>query len=376
MTMELMEMVEGIDDWSVLGDRRKPANYERKLKEAVDLLSNARGLAPHRAKFLLQEAIVTTDFAVYFGDVLERKLVSAYKAIDPLWKPYFKARPTVPDFRKAFDFATYGGDNVLPEVDEKGEYRATQKRQVNYEIEVKKRGQQFDISWETLVNDDLNALKGTPDDYARAAANTEHSLAINEYAGDIGAHVEGVGGFLYQNLINSVAGPLTIATLETALEMMAALTSLSGMPIKNMMKFLVVPPALEMTARQILTSTQKMWTDDAGGVFRASPTANVVSQMGLTLIVEPWLQSINAGGNGLTGWYLFADPSDIATLGYAHLEGHTSPEICMKASDKVAIGGGPISPFDGDFATDNVFYRVRHIFGVASLDWRGTFHGF
>ncbi len=376
MPDELMTLVEGIDGWSVLSDQPKAPDYERRLKECVDLLSNARGLAAHRAKFFLQEAIVTTDFATYFGDVLDRKLVSAYKAIDPLWKPYFKSRPTVPDFRKAFDFATYGGDNVLPVVNEKGEYRASKKQQVNYEIEVLKRGQQFDISWETLVNDDLNALKGTPDDYARAAANTEHSLAINEYAGDIGAHVEGVGGALYQNLINSVAGPLTIATLETALEMMAALTSLSGMPLKNPMKYLVVPPALEMTAKQIITSTHKMWTDDAGGVFRASPTANVVSGMGLTLIVEPWLQSINANGAGLTGWYLFADPNDIATLGYAHLAGHENPEICMKASDKVNIGGGPISPFEGDFATDNVFYRVRHIFGVASLDWRGTFHGF
>jgi hypothetical protein len=46
----------------------------------------------------------------------------------------------------------------------------------------------------------------------------------------------------------------------------------------------------------------------------------------------------------------------------------------MKSSDKVAIGGGgEISPMDGDFATDNVIYRVRECFGANKLDWRATY---
>lgn len=47
----------------------------------------------------------------------------------------------------------------------------------------------------------------------------------------------------------------------------------------------------------------------------------------------------------------------------------------MKASDKVTIGGGAINPMSGDFATDNVFYRVRHCFGICELDWRATYGG-
>ena len=47
----------------------------------------------------------------------------------------------------------------------------------------------------------------------------------------------------------------------------------------------------------------------------------------------------------------------------------------MKASDKVSIGGGPVSPFAGDFATDNVFYRVRSVFGGTALDWRASYMG-
>ena len=47
----------------------------------------------------------------------------------------------------------------------------------------------------------------------------------------------------------------------------------------------------------------------------------------------------------------------------------------MKASDKVTVGGGAINPMSGDFATDNVFYRVRHVFGIVELDWRATYGG-
>jgi len=47
----------------------------------------------------------------------------------------------------------------------------------------------------------------------------------------------------------------------------------------------------------------------------------------------------------------------------------------MKASDKVTVGGGAIGPMSGDFATDNVLYRVRLVFGGARMDWRGTYMG-
>ena len=229
-----------------------------------------------------------------------------------------------------------------------------------------------------MINDDLGALRNTPEIFARAAVRTEHRLLTTEYANDVGAHVEGAGGNLYAIGINAVVGLLTIANLETGLETMHEFQDLVNEPIMNRAKFLVVPPALEMTARQILTSTNKMWlagaTTIAGGPDVALPTNNVVAQMGLTLVVDPYLPIVDTT-NGDTAWYLFADPNDIAALGYAHLAGHEAPEIVMKASDKVSVTGAPVGPFAGDFATDNVFYRVRHVFGVTSLDWRATYTG-
>jgi hypothetical protein len=349
-----------------------------RITEATDLIYNSvyqgKTVAPHVREFLIREALTTSDFPYLFGDVLDRQVLASYKAVDPVWKAFVRMS-TVRDFKTAYRFAITGGDQYLAEVAEKGEYLASERNEAKYELAIKKYGRQFDISWETLINDDLGALKDTPERFARAALRTEHRLVTNQYADDDGTHA---AGNLYDKVtageINGSVALLTIANLEGGVEAMAGFRDANGEAIMNRAKYLVVPPALEMTARQILTSTTKMWTESAGGAATAYPTSNVISQYGLQLIIDPYLPIMDAS-NGDTGWYLFADPSDIAALEVAYLAGHERPEICMKASDKVTIGGGAINPLTGDFATDNVFYRVRHCFGICELDWRATYGG-
>jgi len=345
---------------------------DAQIKECVDLLTNARGLPQHRREFLIREALTTSDFPLLFGDVLDRQVLASYRAVDPVWKAFTKSGkvrriyPQVGGYR----FAITGGDQYLAEVPEKGEYLASERGEARHSVYVKKYGRQFDISWEALINDDLGALTDTPKRFAMAATRTEHRLVTTAYAGDVGTHA---GGNLYENGVNEGVLALTIGNLETSLQNMSAFTDANGEPIMNRAKYLVVGPALEMTARQILTSATKMWLSDSDDVTppAAYPMTNVVAQMGLTLIVDPYIPVIDTDGAG--SWYLFASPADIAAIEVDYLEGHERPEICMKASDKVNIGGGPISPMDGDFATDNVLYRVRDVFGANKLDWRATY---
>lgn len=374
--MELMKLMEDWNGFQTIGEVSKPAGYEAMVTETVNLLANARGLPAHRHEYLLREALTTSDFPYLFGDVLDRQVLAQYKATESSWKKYVKTS-TVPRLFPqigGYRFAISGGDQRLDRVAEKGEYLASDREETRYTLYVYKYGRQFDISWETMINDDLDALKDTPMRFAKAAIRTEQYGVINQYASDTGTHA---AGNLYDDAtageINGSVALLTIANLEAGLEAMAGWTDAGGSPIMNRARYLVVPPALEMTARQILTSTTKMWSDNAAGPV-PYPTNNVVSQMGLELIVEPWLPIADAT-DGNTAWYLFADPSDIACLEAGYLKGHERPEICMKASDKVTVGGGALNPMSGDFATDNVFYRVRHCFGVTELDWRATYAG-
>lgn len=369
---ELLNILEDWNGFKSIRDIQKPGNYEQRLKETIDLLANAHGLAPHRREFLLREAMTTSDFPLLFGDVFDRSVMASYKAVDPVWKKFGKQKNNK-DFRAAYLFAITGGDQYLTEVAEKAEYPGSERDETRYSLTIKKYGRKFDISWESLVNDDLGALNDTAERFARAAQRTEHRNFSDRYAGDIGTHA---GGNLYENAVNKSTNSLTIANLETAIATMLAFTDQNGEPIMNRPKYLVVPPLLEFTARAILTSASKMWVDVQGGAGASIvpyPTTNVVPQMGLELVVDPYLPVVDT--TNPNGWYLFSDPKDIAALAYGYLQGHDRPEICMKASDKVNIGGGEISPLEGDFDSDNVKYRVRLTFGTAKLDWRATYMG-
>jgi len=373
--MELLKLIEDWKGYVALSDVRRGEGYEQKLAETINLLNNTHGLPAHKHDYLLREAMTTSDFPYLFGDVLDRQLLASYKAADPVWKAFTKLS-TNRDFRDSYRFKMNGGDDDLPLVAEKGEYLASPRTETRYTLALLKYGRQFDISWEAVINDDLGALKDTPERFAQAAIRTEHRFVTNMY---------------YHNVVMATAGrgnlsinPLTIANLETGIEWFAARTDVGGEAIPTRPKYLVVPPALEMTARQILTSATKMWLENvtlaAAGpaTLYPMPTTNVVSQMGIQLVVDPYITILGAVGTPLSSvgsWFLFTDPSELAVLEAAHLRGHERPEIAMKASDKVSVGGGVIGPMEGDFATDNIFYRVRLVFGGTTLDWRGFYFG-
>lgn len=375
---ELLETLKSWDGYVSLSEVKKSENYDQKLKETIDLLTNAKGYAPHRHEFMMREALTTSDFPYLFGDVLDRQVLASYKAVDPVWKSFVKMG-TVPRIfpqTGGYRFAITGGDQHLDEIAEKGEYLASERNETRYPVYVKKYGRQFDISWEAMINDDLGALKDTPERFARAAVRTEHRLVSGVYVADaVGAGTHATGS-LYDAAtpgeINEIALPLTIANLENACEAMAAFTDANGEPIMNRAKYLVVGPGLEFTARQILTSAVKMWVElgGAGGPL-PYPTGNVISQYGLQLVIDPYIPVF--APNAVLSWFLFATPSDIAAMECDYLVGHERPEICMKASDKVSIGGGELGAMTGDFATDNIFYRVRDVFGCNRLDWRATY---
>ena len=158
---------------------------------------------------------------------------------------------------------------------------------------------------------------------------------------------------------------------------MQVFKDLDGVVVRNRPVYLVVPPILELLARNILTSTWQFQlmgqsNTDTGPV--ALPSANSLAEYGLKLVVDPLLPIIDSS-NGNTGWYLFADPAVLPALEVEHMQGHEVPEIAMKASNKVSVGGAPMSPMSGDFDNDDIKYRVRLILATTKLDWRGCYMG-
>ncbi len=377
--MEFLEILESMkaenasvqklfgDAGSSVKDERGRLAYEKKFSEALNLVSNVfAGKKPTR---MLQEAMTTSDFPKLFGDILDRQLLANYKVQSMPYRNYVKIA-TVRDFRDVKRFTTNGGDSVLSEVQEQAEYPETSMGEGSYTYAVKKYGRRLPFSWEAMINDDLDALKDVPQRFARAAARSEQKFATEIYTGSTGANDD-----LYKTSYNNIVTgnpSLDISALQTAFKVLANQTDSNGEPIMVDAVHLVVPPALEITAQNILNSMQLELNTAGGSTNQKLVTANWMKNR-TTLHVDPYIPIVSSSSNGDTCWFLFADPgNNRPAMEMGFLRGHESPEIFVKSPNARRPGGGDIEMMAGDFDTDSIQYKVRHVFGGTQLDPKMT----
>jgi hypothetical protein len=170
MGKEFLNLMEDWQGWSSVSGKVKAD--ESKIASAIDLLENKAGDPAYVHEFKMKEAITTSDFPYLFGQVLERDILARYQTAPTDWQPYTKMR-NVKDFRIVDIHKVQGNDNILPEVAQKGEYLVSPMSDFYYSLAVKKYGRQFDISWESVINDYYAAFGDLPQRFADAAINTE-----------------------------------------------------------------------------------------------------------------------------------------------------------------------------------------------------------
>ncbi|GHE47368.1 hypothetical protein GCM10017673_56520 [Streptosporangium violaceochromogenes] len=351
----------------VRGGRNDP-RYRQSLLEATNLYRGVLGgrIPTHR----LREAMTTSDFSFLFTDIIDRQMLASYQARPVMWRQTAK-QGRVRDFRTVKRFTLDGGEGVLEEVKQAAEYPAAALTDGKYEYAVKKFGKRLPLTWEDFINDDLDALATLPDRLARAAVLSEEKFATSLYTSSTGPNAT----FFTAPHANIVTGNpvLSVAGLTTAMNVLAAQTDTEGNPIYIDAVHLVIPPALEITAMNIINATEIL-AADGGGDGTGNNQLRVTNWMRNRVkpVVNPWLPIINTV-SGNTAWYLFADPgTGRPAMEVGFLAGHESPELFVKSPNAMRVGGGLVDPTDGDFETDRVDYKVRHIFGGTLMEYRSA----
>ncbi|MEU4224287.1 hypothetical protein AB0F17_08340 [Nonomuraea sp. NPDC026600] len=347
----------------VRGGRNTP-QYKQSLLEAARLYEGVLSgrLPGHR----LAEAMTTSDFSLLFGDIIDRQMLASYQHMPVMWQSIAK-RGRVRDFRTVDRFAVNGGEAVLSEVKEASEYPAASVSDARYQYQVKKYGKRLPFSWESFINDDLDALRDMPQRLANSARFSEERFVTDLFAGTTGPD----GTFFASGNNNIVtANPaLSVAGLTTAFTVLAAQVDTDGNPIYLGNVILVVPPALKITANNILNATEIL-AADGGGDGTGNNQLRVANWLknDVSVVVDPWLPIVSTT-NGNTSWYLFADPNvGRPAMEIGFLSGHETPELFMKSPNATRVGGGTVDPMDGDFDTDAIDHKVRHVFGGVLLD--------
>lgn len=342
------------------------------IVEAYRIWDRAVNRGSFSAMAALEEAMSTSDFPLHLTAAFERQALAEYQDIPVSWTA-FVDRDVVRDFRKRSFLELTGGKAGLDRIAQGGEYPARTVTESPFEIQVGKFGARFQLTWETLRNDDLGAFRSLPNRLAVAARETEDMLAAGLLVQANGG--SGGGGRVHEwfstgngNAVDNKA--LTASSLEAALTALRTKKDKQGRPVITAAGLtLVVPPALEMTARRILNATELRREVDGVTVIEPNYMRGTVN-----LVVDPWLDVVWTGPGVHRTWFLVPTPGQTRrSLVLGFLTGHEQPELRVKSDQGRRVGGGDVPVEDGSFDDDTHQIRARHVLGSAHMDPVATY---
>ena len=328
-----------------------------------DIALVAMGHPGSMNRFRIQRDAYHTSgsFSNLLLDAANKTLLAGYEEAPYTWEMWARNAGTTADFKNLnrIRFSEMGTPEMVPEGNVYPDAAMSDAKET---YKINKYGNMFTITWETVVNDDLDAISRIPAMQGAACRRLQNQavygvLTANAAMADTGLLFNAtaqttVGG--HANLATGAGAP-SVTTLNTAYISMMTKKGLRSDVILNIQPaFLIVPAAISATALQLLGSIAD---PSAGGSSTTgnSNTKNIYGPNGdrpLKVIVEPLLDAASS-----TAWYLAANNSQVDTVEITFLEGEQSPVL----------------ENEWDFDKDVYKYKVRQTFGVAPIDYRGLY---
>ena len=300
------------------------------------------GFAGH---MLASEAVVTGDFPNLLLNSMTKRLLQDYAElqIDGLEMLYESAN--VADF-KLQDRVREGYFSELPIVSESAPYLEVSyptDERVNYAVQ--KRGGLLTVSEETIRNDDLGAIARFPGRLARAGRWTLKNYITSFFVTNPAYMADAVAWFNagHSNLGAVALSQDALVTAEIAL--MIQTEKDSGEPLGLSLDWLMVPPQLAATARQI-NQTNTAGSNAFFQRFGANSERIIVNEK-LT---------------DVTDWYYGTKQENAPFLEIGFLDGIKQPQIFL--ANQPTIGT--------QFTNDELQYKTKFPFGGAITDFRGV----
>lgn len=292
------------------------------------------------------------SFANILLDSASKTLLASYVEAPYTWNQWVRQAQSVDDFKNINRISLGESPNleIIPEGKEYPEGKVVdQKKTYN----MQKYGKEFTITWETVINDDLDAISRIPAMHGAAARRTQEQHIYDVFLANP-TMPDGVALFSDSHTsgtnLSDGAGAPSEATLNKAFEVMGKQKGLSSDVFLGLNpSILLVPLAYAGTALQLVNSTASVESEKNEGV------ANLYGRGGarqLKVVSSPYLDA-----NSATNWYAIADNSLIDTVEITFLSGEESPVL----------------ESDWNMRNDSYIYKVRQSFAAAVIDHRGIF---
>jgi len=267
------------------------------------------------AEQVIKAAFATHDISNLLGALVNKFLLNGFNAVESSWQEVSAVR-SVNDF-KAINLLRLNGDMKFKKIGNAGELKVAQASDTKRSVAADTYGISTQLTRQDMINDDLNALSQIPQRMGRGAA-----LAMNEA---IWSEFQSSNSSYYQSATAAAGNALSLSSLKTATTAFRKLTDPDGNPLGIAPRVLLVPPELEITAAELMTSALLIT-----GNTTKEPNANVL-QGRYRVVVSNYLTSAST-------WWLAADSVDLPALDVVFLNGQQAPTIEQVAPDYQLLG--------------------------------------
>jgi len=300
------------------------------------------------------EAYHTTgSFANILLDAANKTLRAAYEEAPYTWSLWARQAQSVDDFKSIVRSQLSESPN-LEMVPEGAPYPegVLSDSKVSYKIESYKK--KFSVTWQAIVNDDLDALSRVPAMHGNAARRTQEKVVYDALLANP-TMADGVALFSASHAsgtnitASSVAAP-SVTTLNEAFKLMSLQKGLSSDVYLNLSpRTLLVPQAYAATALELVNSSSYAQSNGNSGVV------NIYGVNGVRPLQVVATALLDA--NSATNWYAIADNAQVDTVEITFLNGEEAPVL--------------ESEWNKD--NDTYHYYVRQSMAAAVIDHRGIF---
>lgn len=348
-----------------------------------------RGLERSRAQVAIAESISQGDFPTLIAPLVRRTLLAYYQeqasvvdqwttritvnsiGVDEQYNSYRFAQDNIPASSMGNPFIK----DTLPSVANRESYPQLNFAASGKTLRADQFGEAFAVDWQSIVNSrgtNINLIDDAVKFFALHARNLEDALPVGQLI-----NAAGVNPALLTNGGQQLAGnpDLTnILNIQQAVRL-AQTTFIDGVQ-QTFDKFaLLTAPNNVSLAKQALTSTLITQIPARTGTPSAT-TGSQYSQnidLGATIDVVPqrWFSSYNPTF-AATGWVLVPVGAARPVITANYLAGYETPSFFVKDANQRLYGGGESPVLDGDFDSDGIATKVRHVFGSNTMWAQGT----
>jgi hypothetical protein len=290
--------------------------------------------------------VSTLSLPGILSNSMNKVLLEAYGAVATAWGQ-IAAPADLKDFKPATRYRMIG-IGKFEKVGPGGEIKSITLTEQTYSNQLDTKGALIGISRQMIINDDMGAFQQLPSILGRLAAVGLESAVFTLLLSNPGSFFSAGNS----NLATGAGSALSVTSLGTAIQKFRDQVDDNGDPVLITPSVLLVPTALEFTAKSIIRSQELR----DGGSTTKYTTGNPFSN-DLEPVVSPYLSNAKITGNSSTAWYVFGAPGDVGAMEVGFLRGGRAP----------TIENGEL-----DFNKLGIAMRGFFDFGVAMRDYRAA----